>query len=148
MCSWRLRLGMVPRPIQLRSYLYYSHKINLYSLLVSSDTADYEVRLVDGNYPGDGYVQTRCPNSTWSTVCDNHIWDIREAQVTCKQLGLSWAYGTEANGGPLTTDTGEVTVNNVLCTGYEEVLGDCTLTDIDSACFTSNAPGVECGECE
>ncbi len=101
---------------------------------------------MDGLYPGDGYVQTRCPNSTWGTVCADH-WDLRDANVVCKQLGFPYAYGTDAQEYYLKTDLGEVYAKNVFCTGEEETFGGCRLENNDPNCQTQG-PGVECSECK
>ena len=46
------------------------------------------MRLVDGdNYnAAEGRVEY-CVGGLWGTVCDHH-WDIHDAKVICRQLGL------------------------------------------------------------
>ena len=114
--------------------------------MFSADVNDIEVRLVDGLYPGDGYVQTRCPNSTWGTVCTDH-WDLRDANVVCRQLGLPYAYESEAKGLGSSTDLGDVVVSNVYCTGEEETFGECRLENNGPAC-SGSGPGIRCSECK
>ena len=51
----------------------------------STGCEEGEIRLADGNATA-GRVEV-CLSGVWGKVCDNH-WDIREARVTCRKLGL------------------------------------------------------------
>ena len=53
--------------------------------IADSDCEEGEIRLVDGNVTA-GRVEL-CLSGVWGMVCNNH-WDIRDARVTCKKLGL------------------------------------------------------------
>ena len=46
-----------------------------------------DIRLAGGNTTAEGRVEL-CFNRTWGTVCDDD-WDTSNAQVVCRQLGLS-----------------------------------------------------------
>ena len=64
-------------------------------------------------------------NSTWGTICDDN-WDIRDAQVVCRQLGFDGAleavsnarFGVGAQSMPILLD-------DVICFGNELTLAEC-----------------------
>ena len=53
--------------------------------IAESDCEEGDIRLIDGTATA-GRVEL-CLHGVWSMVCDNH-WDIRDARVTCRKLGL------------------------------------------------------------
>ena len=46
-----------------------------------------DIRLQGGSDTSNGRVEI-CNNNIWGTVCDD-LWSSRDAQVVCRQLGLS-----------------------------------------------------------
>ena len=58
----------------------------IFNLWISdSNCEDGDVRLADGNATV-GRVEI-CLTGVWGVVCDNN-WDVRDARVTCRKLGL------------------------------------------------------------
>ncbi|EDO38175.1 predicted protein, partial [Nematostella vectensis] len=62
-------------------------------------------------------------NNSWGTVCDDY-WDMREANVVCKQLGFASAvvaFSVSMFG----QGTGPIWLDNLRCVGNETKLKDC-----------------------
>ena len=81
------------------------------------------IRLVDGPANNEGRVEVYY-NGTWGTVCDDG-WDLNDAQVVCKQLGL---------GKPVTAQhrafygqgSGQIWLDDVICIGNEWSIVNCS----------------------
>ena len=59
--------------------------IILYLCLADTGCEDGDLRLADGNTTA-GIVEV-CLNALWGVVCDDS-WDIHDARVACRKLGL------------------------------------------------------------
>ena len=79
----------------------------------------YVVRLVNGPTKYEGRVEVY-HNNRWGTVCDDN-WNIQNAQVVCRQLGLGGAITSTYYG----RGTGKIWLDDVECTGNETSLGNC-----------------------
>ncbi|XP_006867523.1 PREDICTED: deleted in malignant brain tumors 1 protein-like [Chrysochloris asiatica] len=81
-----------------------------------------KLRLVGGSGRCSGRVEV-LHQGTWGTVCDD-LWDNREAEVVCRQLGCGQAISAlgEAHFGP---GSGDIFLDNIQCSGVERFLGQC-----------------------
>ncbi|KAJ8027177.1 Deleted in malignant brain tumors 1 protein [Holothuria leucospilota] len=87
-------------------------------------SADNEtIRLVGGPTASAGRVEI-FSQSKWGTVCDDG-WDIEDAQVVCRQLGLGSAFDAPV-GAYFGEGTGQIWLDDVQCTGNETNLLQCT----------------------
>ncbi|XP_041464478.1 deleted in malignant brain tumors 1 protein-like [Lytechinus variegatus] len=98
------------------------------------------IRLVGGATPLEGRVEVKIDGS-YGTVCDDE-WDIVDAHVVCKQLGLGVALeaSIEAKFG---SGQGTIALDNLSCTGEESNLLACQHTS-DNDCTHREDAGVVC----
>ena len=45
------------------------------------------IRLTGSSFQTSGRVEL-CVNGIWTSICDEH-WDLKDAQVVCRQIGFS-----------------------------------------------------------
>lgn len=83
-----------------------------------------DVRLRGGRNHKEGRVEVRLNNGKWGTICSDG-WDLLEANVVCRQLGLGYAKDalqTDYFGG---SDISPHLISGTECYGNETSLVDC-----------------------
>ena len=81
------------------------------------------LRLVGGRNQYEGRVEVN-RSGEWQTVCDNS-WDIREAEVVCRQLGYGYAV-LAIQRAAFGQGSGGQWERNWYCNGNEASLYDCS----------------------
>ena len=66
--------------------LIISYLLSFHIITLILGCAEGEIRLVNGTYY-EGRIEI-CLSDEWGTVCDQ-MWDVTDASVVCRQLGLS-----------------------------------------------------------
>ena len=109
-----------------------------YTVQISPERLDGNLRLVDGVSPLEGRVEVFL-NDEWGTVCDDLFAEV-DAAVVCRQLG----YTEGAAVGWFAAGSGPIHLDNVGCAGTEERLIDCPYHDSPN-CLHVEDVGVLCG---
>lgn len=106
------------------------------------------MRILDGSSASNGRVEVYVSSvSRWSTVCDD-LWDIRDADVVCRQLGYPRALAA-ASGNTFPMGNGTILVTSARCLGNEESLLECAEKTNSAVCNHMEDAGVYCfGEFE
>ncbi|XP_070555940.1 scavenger receptor cysteine-rich domain-containing protein DMBT1-like [Ptychodera flava] len=105
------------------------------------------VRLKDGTTPFEGRVEVFL-NGQWGAVCDVG-WDIKDAEVVCKEIGLTGAMRPALPGSgkgapfPGNEDT-VMSMKDVNCSGNEQSIFECDFKNDTTDCSQENAAGVYC----
>ena len=114
-------------------------------IIESNETTNIQVRLFGGVPNLMGQVQLGY-HGLWGTVCGSN-WDIREAQVVCRQLGYDKAVAATYKSA-FGKSTGHVWAQSFNCNGEEGTLDECSITafTISTSCGNhAEDVGVVCG---
>ena len=90
--------------------------------LVIVSLLDQTLRLIDGYRNGEGRVEL-FHDGHWGTVCDD-FWDIKDAQVVCRQLGFDSAVVAHKLA-IFGEGNGHIWLDNVHCVGNESSIESC-----------------------
>ncbi|XP_068738787.1 deleted in malignant brain tumors 1 protein-like [Montipora capricornis] len=100
---------------------------------------DKTLRLAGGFWRGEGRVEIY-HNGTWGTVCD-HDWNIRDAQVVCRELGFSFTFSAPINA-RFGRGNSTIWLRNVQCKGSESSIRDCVHTGLRNHSCSNQQRGV------
>ena len=99
-----------------------------------------DLRLVNGEDDYEGRVEVFY-NSLWGTICDD-MWDLAEAGVVCRQLGLGAAISAYSSA-YFGAGSGSIHFDNMACTGNEARLITCDRASQQN-CNHGEDAGVKC----
>ena len=123
--------------------MYANYKMSNYNYdlmyYIVSITAPLPVRLRGSPHASAGRLEV-WKNNMWGSVCNEHF-TIEAANVVCRQLGFDQADYTP--GGYFGQSTGPIHMSNVMCSGNEAAITDCTFSTTHSCNHTRDI-GIFC----
>ena len=82
-------------------------------------------------------------NGTWGTIC-GHYWDLKDANVVCRQLGYDGALRAVSNAA-FGQGTGQIWLDDVQCVGNETSISHCNHLGLGAHnCHHRKDAGVVC----
>ena len=117
----------------------------VYCLVTEQAITNGDLRLVGGSHYWTGRVEIFISsNNTWGTICDDD-WDDQDAQVACKQLGLSDTGTAISEFSPSASPSVPIWLDNVNCNGHETRLIYCGHNGLGNHdCNHNKDAGVTC----
>ena len=100
------------------------------------------IRLGGSGTESSGRVEV-CIDSVWTSLCDQN-WDLKDAQVACRDLGYS-PFGAVPTYGCYTEGQLSFGITSINCTGYEEALMNCSHSNpVLYNCHSHSDAGLIC----
>ena len=113
-----------------------------YPFSAAAAPSQYDVHLFGGSNAMEGRVEIFY-NGEWGTVCED-FWDLKDAIVVCRQLGYTTAVRRSISA-EFGEGTGQIWLDNVHCSGTENMLSDCNARSWGSNdCYHTRDAGVVC----
>ena len=113
-------------------------------LIGPSNCIDGDIQLVGGEGEREGRVEI-CYNRVWGTVCADNDWDEVDANVVCRQLGITYQRALPTNDSCFGDGEGPILLENVRCNQQHSNLSQCVdFRFIGTHCDCKHIAGVIC----
>ncbi|XP_063963691.1 lysyl oxidase homolog 2A-like [Lytechinus pictus] len=105
-----------------------------------------DIRLVEGRFETEGRVLINV-DGQWGHPCGGDTWDMYDAKVVCRQLGLGYAHQPMRSTRYMGRSAYPILMMNVNCTGNERTLLECPHVRSDNGtCMADYKAGVLCAQ--